>query len=187
MRLKNQSNCVAKLSLYDLVTKKNTVSSSLDEPGELWAKGLTDYGAVGVTTVGFTPFRSPEFNQYFGVNRVTTVSMEPGQQHDHVVYQLYNRVLDSIQFENNVGTSIAGVTRFLLVVFHGSLGHESASASTVSYMPVTFDYAWSSEYTYGWIEKSARGFTATDANPTTIVDMDFMGENGDVDANIVTA
>jgi len=187
LRLKNQSNHVCKLSMYDIVTKKNTISTALDNPLECWNKAYTDYGSGASTTVGFTPYRSPEFNQYFGVNRVTTVSLEPGQQHDHSVYHRYNRVVDSIQFENATGTAIAGLTRFVMIVFHGSLGHESLTASTVTYMPVTLDYAFSSDYTYGFIEKTVRGFTATDNNPTTVVDFDHMGEAGDVDVNNVTA
>lgn len=187
MKFKNQSNAVCKLTLYDIVTKKNTVSATLGDPPLCWQKGLTDFGGASNTTVGFTPYRSSEFNQYFAVNRVTTISLEAGQQHDHVVYHRYNRVVDSSQFDNNVGMFIAGLTRSCMVVFHGSLGHESAAPTTVTYMPVTIDYAWSYEYTYGFIEKTTRTFTATDNNPTTVVDFDFMGENGDADVNPVSA
>jgi len=113
--------------------------------------------------------------------------LEAGQQHDHTVYHRYNRVVNSIQFENAAGSALAGLTRFCMVVFHGSLGHESLTASTVTYMPVTMDYSWFQDYTYGFIEKTTRGFTATDNNPTTVVDFDFMGENGDADVNISNA
>lgn len=187
LKIRNQSNTNAKISFYDLTTKRNTVSTALDAPVECWNKGLTDYGAPNANTVGFTPYKSPEFNQYFAVNKVTTVSLEPGQQHDHTVYHRYNRVVDSIQFQNNVGTALAGLTRFVLIVMHGTLGHESLTPGTVTYMPVLCDFAWTSEHTYGWIQKSTRAFTATDNNPAGVADFDFMGENGDVDANLVTS
>lgn len=187
LKFKNQSNHVVKMSIYDIVTKKNTISSSIDSPDEAWQKGLTDFGGLSSGTVGFTPYKSPEFNQYFGVNRVTTLSMEAGQQHEHLVYHRYNRVVDSVQFENATGTAIAGLTRFIMLVFHGSLGHESTSAANVTYMPATIDYASSYDYTYGFIEKTVRGFTATDNNLTTVVDFDFMGEGGDADTNLITA
>jgi len=183
LRLRNQANTNCRLSIYDIVTKRNTVSTALDNPAEVWTKGFTDYGTLTKETVGMTPYRSPEFNQYFGVNRVTTVSLEPGQQHDHTVYHKYNRVVDSIQFQNNVGTAIAGLTRYIMIVFHGTLGHESATATSVTYMPITLDYASQHEYTYGYIQKTTRAFTGTDSNPTAIADFDFMGETGDVDVN----
>lgn len=188
LRLRNTVNTTCWLMLYDIVTKKAPPDTTLDTPQECWAKGLSDYGsATGTTTVGQTPFRSPEFNMYFAVNKVTRVSLEPGQQHDHVVYHKYNRVLDSIRFQNSVSTSIPGITRFTMVVWHGSLGHESATPTTVTYMPITLDYASSVEYTYGWIEKTAKAFTLTDNNPTTVATFNFMSENQDVDGTMVTA
>lgn len=187
MRIRNQANTNCRLSIYDIVTKKNTVGTNYDSPMECWDKGLTDYGvaANGYLTVGQTPYRSPEFNQYFAVNRVTTVSLEPGQQHDHTVYHKYNRVVDSIQFQNQIGTSIAGFTRYTMLVYHGTLGHDAVSTTTVTYMPIALDIAYSYEYTYGWIEKTARAYTLADSNPTTVTDFDFMGESGDQDVNLI--
>jgi len=187
LRLRNQANTNCRMSIYDIVTKRNTVSTTLDNPSEVWTKGMTDFGALTKETIGMTPYRSPEFNQYFGVNRVTTISLEPGQQHDHTVYHKYNRVVDSIQFQNNVGTALAGLTRFIVIVFHGTLGHESLAASNVTYMPITVDYAAQSEYTYGWIDKTTRAFTGTDSNPVAVADFDFMGESGDMDTNPIVS
>lgn len=187
-RLRNQSNCVAKLTVYDIVVRRNPPSSSLDTPIECWSKGLADYNvASGIVTVGHTPFRSPEFNQYFSVNRATTVFLEPGQQHDHTVYYRYNRLLDSTTFQNSSGVSVAGLTRFCMFVAHGSLGHESAQPSTISYMPVTIDIAWSKEYSYGWLEKTQKSYVVADNNVKVITDWDQMGETGDADVNLVTA
>lgn len=188
-RFRNQSNTNCKMSIYDIGWKRNSVSAALDDPGECWQKGLTDFGvsATFSQTVGQTPYRSPEFNQYCYTKKVTTVSLEPGQQHDHTVYHLYNRVVDTIEFQNNVGLSVAHLTRYLMVVFHGTLGHESATSTTVTYMPITIDYAFSEEYTYGWIEKTTRSMGGADALPTAVADFDFMGEAGDVDANLVGA
>lgn len=187
LRMRNTCNTNCKLTIYDLHTKKSTVSTALDTPSECWQKGLTDFGSSGSDTVGFSPFRSPEFNQFFGANRVTTVSLEPGQQHDHTVYHHWNRVVDSIQFQNGVGTALAGLTRFIMIVFHGTLGHESATPANIGYMPITLDCAWSKEYSYGWVEKSTRAFATTDAHLKVITDWDFQGETGDGDVNLVQA
>lgn len=188
LRLRNCVNTNCKLSIYDIVTKRAPPDTTLDTPNEAWVKGVTDFGtATGANTVGQTPYRSPEFNQYYSVNRVTTVSLEPGQQHDHTVYHRWNRIVDSIQFQNNVSQALPGLTRFVMIVFHGTLGHESATPNNVTYMPITLDYANSYEYTYGWIEKTQKAYTITDNNLTTVTTFNFAGESGDIDANIMTA
>lgn len=188
IRIRNQSNTTCNLKIYDLYFKKNSPSTSTDTPSELWAKGLTDYSITdSFNVVGFTPQKSPEFNQYLGIHNVLTVYLEPGQQHDHTIYHKYNRVVDSIEFENNSGLSLAHLTRYTMLVWHGTLGHESTAASTVSYMPITLDVAWSTEWTYGWIEKTTRSFAVTNNMPKTIADYDFMGETGDADTNIAAA
>lgn len=188
LRVRNAANTNCKLMLYDIVTKRAPPDTTLDTPAEAWLKGLTDFGAgQSYTTVGMTPYRSPEFQQYFAINRVTTVSLEPGQQHDHTVYHKWNRVVDSTRFDNSVSTALPGLTRFTMIVYHGTLGHESTTSTTVTYMPITLDYARSLEYTYGWIESVKKTYTITDNNPTTVADFDFMGEAGDGDTNLVTA
>lgn len=188
LKVRNATNTNVKMSIYDIVTKRNTVETGLDNPKECWQKGLTDFGgtpALTTETVGFTPYRSPEFNQYFGVNRVTTVSLEPGQQHDHIVYHKYNRVVDSIQFQNNVGLSIAGLTRWCMIVFHGTLVHDQTGGSQVTYSQARVDVAQTSEISFGWIEKTARSFVSTDIIPKGIATVGGALEAGDVDANVI--
>lgn len=188
LRLRNQANTNCKLQLYDLVTKYQPQQTTLDDPIECWNKGQTDYGNTNAyQVVGQTPLKSPEFNSMFRVNKLTTVYLEPGQQHDHTVYHQFNRVIDSTRFDNSTSQSLMGLTRFTLIVFHGTLGHESATPSTVTYMPINIDYARSYEFTYGWIETVKKTYAVTDNHATTITDFDFMGESGDVDANITNA
>lgn len=188
LRLRNQSNSNARMTIYDIVTKRDTAQAAYSTPAQCWSKGLTDFGyATGYWTVGQQPTWSPEFNNYFAINRTTLVNLEPGQQHDHTVWHKYNKVVNSARFQNQVGTSCAGLTRFIMVVWHGTLGHESLTEATVTYLPVKLDVAYSSEYTYGVLEKVVPSYTLTDNNPTTVADFDFMGETGDADVNTAAA
>lgn len=188
MRVRNQTNTNAKVFLYDIVTKRAPPSTSYDTPIEAWSKGMQDYGATtAVTTVGISPTKSPEFNEYYGINRVTTLHLEPGQQHDHTVFHTYNRVIDSTRFDNSSAAALQGLTRFCLMVFHGTLVHDTAAANTVTYAPVSIDISTSYEYTYGWLETAKKTFSVTDNMPTTVVDTDHMGESGDMDVNVVSA
>lgn len=191
LKLRNQSNTTAKMTIYDITTKRDPLSTTAENPVKAWDKGMVDLGAgatgVAQSVPGATPFKSPEFRNGFYVNRSTTVYLEPGQQHDHTVYHKYNRIVNSVRYQNNTSIYFGGLTRWIMVVFHGTLGHESLTASTVTYMPITIDYVYSTEYSYGWIEKTAPAFSLTDNLPKTVADFDFMGESGDADMNVTAA
>jgi len=188
LKVKNNTSCVAKVTIYDIVVKK-IPPSTIPTPESAWAKGLADYGATYTTnTVGFTPFRSPEFNMYYGVNKTTSVLLEPGQQHDHTVYRKYNKLIDSVRFQNASGTVLPGLSWFSMVVFHGSLCHDAVDATKVSYAPVSLDCAWNKEYAYGWLEKTAKTVSITDNVGSVVVTTpNALGEGNDVDANIFNA
>jgi len=186
LRFRNQTNTVARCSIYDLYAKKSSPATTIATPLSAWSKGLADYGLASdaYKTIGFTPFRSPEFNQYFGVKRVTSVFLEAGQQHDHTVYYNYNRIVDSIQFQNQVGSLVAGLTRHIMVVYHGTLMHQT-DAPSVSYASIGMDFSYHWEYSYGFLEKTTRTFGGTNTIPTAIADPDMMGEGGDADVNVI--
>lgn len=74
-----------------------------------------------------------------------------------------------------------------MIVFHGSLGHESLTPATVSTLPVTIDQMVIREWSYSYMETPPPTHLRTDGLPTTIVDFDHMGEAGDVDADNIVA
>jgi len=186
--LRNQSNSNARVWLYDIVTKREPPSTALDSPVECWIKGNTDFGNTGAEfVIGQTPHFSPEFRQYYAINKVTQFELEPGMQHVHSVYHKYNKIVDSVRFQNSVSLTLAGLTRFCVVVAHGALGHEALTPATISYMPVTLDMAYLNEYSYGWIEKTQPSHAIVDSNPTAITTFNFMGESGDNDAQPINA
>lgn len=184
LTMRNQSNHNVRMTIYDIVCKRDPPDATLDTPAEAWLKGFTDFGAATQPTLpGTTPFRSPEFRQYFAINRATTLSMEPGQQHDHTVIHNWNKLISSARFQNMVSTSCAGLTRFIMIVYHGSLMHESTTPGTVTYGSCTVDYAAYSEFSWGWISTAAPTYALTDNLAKTLVDADQMGESGDMDVN----
>lgn len=185
---KNQSNGNARLTLYDIVPKRTVPNGGLDTPTEAWAKGNLDLTGSGThyNYIGETPFKSPEFRRYFGVHRVTYVNLEPGMQHEHVMHMVYNKFVDSLAFENE-NACIPGLTRYCMIVFHGSLGHESLTPATVSTLPVTIDQMVIREWSFSYMETPTATHLRTDGVPTTVVDFDHMGEAGDVDADNIVA
>lgn len=188
LTLRNQTNTNIRMTLYDIVCVRDPPDATLDTPIEAWGKGLTDYGVTNTyNVVGQTPMRSPEFRQYYRIKKVTQLSMEPGQQHEHTVIDRWNRVINSTRFQNSVSNAIAGLTYHCMVVFHGSLVHESATPGTVTTSSGVVDYMFAREYTYGWLETTTSSYAVTNGLATTVADPDFMGETGDADANIVDA
>lgn len=185
---RNNTNTNMRVSLYDIITARDPPDTTLDSPPEAWAKGLTDFGVTATyETPGLTPGKSPEFRQYYRINRVTCVHLEPGQQHEHTVIHGWNRIINSSRFQNSVSTSLAGLTRHLMVVVYGSLVHESATPSTVTTASGSLDYATQQEWSYGFLETTTPSYAVTDNFVKTLADPDFMGEDGDADADIIAA
>ena len=184
VHLKNQSNVVGKLTIYDIVTKFNPFVSSCDTPTESWNKGLGDMSTGAVTAscnmIGATPYVSPEFKKFFSIRKVTIVDMEPGQQHEHVRFHRVNRVINSTDFDDSPQVSIRGMTVFTLFVFHGSLMHEALDASKVTYSPMKLDYALTHECKFGSLSDTLPSYSVETAFPSTVVDGDVMGEAQDV-------
>jgi len=102
-------------------------------PIQAWIKGLQKENPLNAyntfdatdktTTIGCKPTYAREFNNLYKVIKTKKLTLQPGQQHDHTVYHKYNKIVDSVRYQNSSSTSIQGLTRFALVVFHGLLGH----------------------------------------------------------------
>lgn len=189
LTLRNQSNSNCRLTLYDVLPKRLTCSTSIDSPEEAFSKGLSDLSGATIssTSLGVTPFKSPEFRRNFYVHRVTYVNLEPGETHEHVVHFIWDRFIDTVAFENVNSQGIPGFTRFVMAVFHGMLGHESADDAVVTHLPVKLDYSIMREWSYSWMETPAPTVSRVDALPLTITNFDFMGQSDDIDADNVAA
>lgn len=189
--LRNQSNSNAKVTIYDCGYRNHlTIAGALDDPIELWDKGMLDYGAGSANQrldVGCTPFMSPEFRRQCFVRKATVVTLEPGQQHDHRAIVRYNRLFSSTDWDNLASTSaVKSLTQFFLVVFHGCLGHESTTPGNVNFMPVTLDVAVMYEINHSTLQARVGSYTLVNNRPT-VTNYDFMGENQDADLDPVAA
>lgn len=186
---KNQSNINARCVIYDIVAKNRVCPSALfDSPRELWEKGLTDYGVADTMyNPGLTPFKSPEFRKHFYVHKATYVNLEPGQQHEHSVWYQWNLQMDSTEFDNYASDTVPKCTRYVMVVFYGTLYHESTEVTEVTTAPITLDYSYTREYSFAGMLYNVPTMGVTNSLSTAIADGDFMGESGDGDTNVVAA
>lgn len=188
LHVRNQHNSLVTMIVYDLMAKRQSPSTAFDNPEECWERGLTDAGvAAGHSlNVGQTPSFSAEFRRYWRIKQTTKVLLEPGQQHEHTVYHKINRVLDSTAWAITP-TSVVGLTTYTMIVFYGSLAHETATPTTVSFTAATLDIAQFVEKKFGYITHVGDTYTLTNTLPTTFLDADMMGENQDADVNPINA
>jgi len=185
---RNQSNSNAKLNIYDIVVRKDPPSAILDQPTEAWEKGMADMGAGANSAliVGATPFKSPEFRNYFRVVRSYATNVEPGMTHTHTVFHKYNKVLNTVRFQNNSTASAAGLTRFVMMVWHGQPVHEAGAVNTVSIAACKFDFVRTTSYSYGSIPVNTPTYTTGNTLAAVLAENAQL-ESGDVDANVMQA
>jgi len=186
--IRNQSNQPVKMTIYDIATRNTGYTSTIDTPTEAWNFGYNDMGTASQSlTIGATPHQSAEFRRQFIITKVTNVPMEAGQQHEHLVTKNMNWFVNSTKWANTSAQCVKGLTFFSLFVFHGALGHESLTPGTVSFMPVRMDVAVFRKYQFAYLTQNKPTYTLADTLPKTIVDWDFMGENQDIDADLIQA
>lgn len=189
--IKNQSNAAGRLTIYDIVPKQHPRTTFLDTPVEAWEKGIKEMTTGQPSnlhlTVGNTPFMSPEFKRFYHVLRATNIQMEPGQQHVHNVYKRINRIVASTEWDHSSIKVCPGVTSWVMLVWNGSLGHESAAVDKVSFMPMKLDVAWSQQFNYAVCDNNAPSYDLTDTFAKDVVDWDHMGENQDQDMDNLAA
>lgn len=187
LHLRNQSNSLCTALIYDITTKRQPFATSFDTPYEAWQKGMTDMALAGHEgNIHQVPNFSSEFRRFFSIAKVTKVLMEAGQQHEHTQIHGFNRLFNTTTVGAGPYQSYPGVTSWVMVVFYGSLGHESATAGNVGFTPITLDYAHFKEDKFSYIETTLPSYTFTNGLPA-VVDFDMMGENQDADVNAVTA
>lgn len=185
---KNQSNVMSKVTLYDIITADQPIDSALGSPVNAWNKGYTDMGVTNqYLSIGATPTASPEFKKYFRITKVTRVPLEPGQEHEHKVSKNMNWSVPSTRFENTTSTAIKGLTYWCLVVWQGSLAHESGTPANVTFAPVRLDYVIRQKYSYCFLSNNKPTYVMVDNIPKTILDLDFMGESQDADLDPTNA
>jgi len=194
MHIKNQTNHVATVTLYNIIPKAAVLTALIDSPEEAWVKGCTDQGMSGYSQLpGRGPYESKEFTKHFSVVKTTKLFLEPGEQHEHNFVRKINRVFDSTLWDDanlNIGETIKGLTAFTMLVAYGSLGHSSTDVgTTVSYMPVRLDIVNHLEYAYQFYELGKKTTVLTSNNLLGVApaDWDFIADAGDIEGNLVPA
>lgn len=185
LTLRNQSNNLVRMCIYDITFKRFPFGTATDTPLEAWNKGMLDFGVTDQSTYPYaTPFRSPEFGKLFRVVRSTAVHMEPGQQHEHTVYKRINTLSTTDRIDNSVSNAfLPPYALFTLVTFVGALVSDSTSttaAPIVSYGTGQLDAVVQIEVSSGFLHNTDPAFVrGTNTLVTSMANPRFMGEQDD--------
>lgn len=190
LNFRNNASNNVKYTVYDCIARRDGPDLTLDTPLEAWNKGMLDYSPTPLNpsgVVGTTPFKSPEFNYYWKVNKITTGQLEPGMTHEHTVRRPINKFLDSMRFDNTVGNAIAGWTQSCMIVYSGALVHNSTAPGSVGPGNASLDYMYSVQDSFGFVEKNIPSYILSDNLPKGPFTTAFLGESTDVPASTVVA
>lgn len=188
LSLRNNTNNITHITLYDIITKRDPPSITLDTPSEAWSVGVTDAGGATLSaTVGQTPFKSPEFREYYRVTNAKSFTLEAGEQHLHIVHHKYNKAVSTVRFQNAAGLTCSGFTRWILVVNYGGTVHDAATPALVAPSTTSLDFVMSQEVSFGYIRQTQPLYTNVNNLSPAVITPNFMGETDDGDINLVTA
>lgn len=190
INIRNTASNNCKYTIYDCLARRDGPDLTVDTPSEAWIKGMLDFSPTPLNPsgiVGATPFKSPEFNYYWKVTKVTSGQLEPGMSHEHTVRRPINKYLDSIKFDNTIANSIGGWTQSCMIVWSGAIIHNSTVLNSVSPSNTSLDYMYSVQDSYGFIDKNVPSYLLADNLPKGPFTTAFMGESTDVPASVVVA
>lgn len=182
LNLRNQTNQPCRMKIYDIVARRDSAGTTLDNPIECWNKGLQDLTG-SVTDTYRIPFQNPnrsdEFKTWWKVLNVQTVELSGGDPHVHHVSIKCNKMLQTTAIDNGASEAVKGWTRYVMVVFIGSLSNSTQVNSEVTFCPIKIDWLWCSTVKFAYLEKNTATYTIQ-ARPITTVTgaLEAMADNG---------
>lgn len=181
----NQENVNARISLYDVICKKDT-DATVSNPYDAVSTGYNDIGggaSTDFTILGVTPFSIPRFVEYFKILQTTEVVLSPGQCHVHKVHYAPNSLFSKTRAARIAGSGIGGLTMYTLVRVHGTPINDQTTESQVSTSAIALSVTQHEEYK---LKAVYQGTANTDINntlPSTFnVGGSVMADDGTVQA-----
>lgn len=172
-RFNNFTNGNISMTIYDIHCKTSTG----DSPIKLWDDGdraeEADAAAVGGNNfvIGSKPTDSKRFKQYWKVDKVTSVIMKPGEEHEHKIVhapntaQFQNNYLQSIQSGTGAYQYIGRLTRGVMWVITGQAFVDRGVGGTggVSTTAAETANVWDLHYKYSMLQNPSTVITTSNA------------------------
>lgn len=133
-RFKNMTNVPIEMRLYDIVSRRDD-EGTISLPTTQWSLGYAnqdDPTIPGITSASFPgaePFESKLFTQTFKVLKKTTVHLQAGSEHKHIIFGRPPQIMD-IELVNRF-TVVGRRTRFLMCVIEGGVTNNAGQIDPV--------------------------------------------------------
>lgn len=169
LMITNQTNDVVRLTLYDIVPRRDITNASYCPPNNAWVTG--DAAAAGGTSayqyVGSTPFQTPAFTRLYKVQKVTTLDLHTGGHHIHrtvgkPMLTFDKQTITEITAGSN--TAIRNLTAYTMVVIHGYPVNDGTTKTNVGLANGAVDMVLVKQYKFKVMESSVASISQLTSN-----------------------
>lgn len=153
----NQENVNARITLMDVMARRDGAVLA-PNPGEAFRLGFADNSTGTVTDYqvpGTNVYGNPRFLEYFKVLKTTEVILSPGAVHSHVVNYVPNKLFSHEVTSFTTPTSVANLTLYTFIVFHGSPINDITTQTTVSLSHIALDIVQKEQYEFQYAHLSS--------------------------------
>jgi len=165
----NQSNSNARITLYDVFSRKDTDGTAAD-PYEAIVTGYNDIvngTANDSSVVGGTPYSIPRFTEYFKILKQTAIVLSPGACHVHKVHYSPNRLISKQLSARISGSGVGGLTLYTLMKYHGTPLNDVTTQTQVSTSQISLDWVNHEEYKLKMVNTSIPFTDVNNVLPTS--------------------
>lgn len=137
LKITSATNLNCSLRVYELVARKDALSSQFTNPVTAWADGVD--AAFGVNSSvdykapGIYPGHSKYFRVYWAIDKVIDIQLAAGASHEHVSTYNLNYLMPNCTIALDASANVyAGVTRAYLFVLSSTPVHDSVTEANVN-------------------------------------------------------
>lgn len=160
---RNNYNLPVFINYWYLTTKEDTSSS----PTVLMATGMTSNGIADTDSPLFYPGTSKIFKKYYGMSKMKTIKLDPGQQHTFVC-KSRGRIFNSSNYIDNTNAYCKG-SKFIFFRLMGCVGNDASTNTGFSLWKLDWVNLLKTKYRF-LTSASTVDYTETDSlgTPTAI-------------------
>lgn len=162
----NQGNGTARISLYDIITRRDANNTTASDPGLAVRSGFGDEVSGSNSNYlipGVTPFQSQLFTTFYKVIKITNIELSSGQTHTHKYKFKLNKGLggELIQNQAQATTALKGISCYTMLQHHGYPDDDSANTSHVSLGSTQLDVVNKQNFKYYYTTQNQDTHLAT--------------------------
>jgi hypothetical protein len=153
VQMMNAANSSLSLTIYDILAKRDASVANSFAPDAAWATGSALENAANAYLVaGALPTDSDLFNQFYRIQKRTSVVLAPGNVHRHEVFSFPHRVVSkALNSYIGSGGNIGGLTSYVMVVINGAPDSDQVTGTQVSLGAAYLNYTIQNDYRFRWM------------------------------------